>query len=316
MLQNTPLVSVLMPAFNAENYIAESIQSVIDQTLLNWELIVLDDGSTDNTQNIVKKIINKYESNSSEIRLLSHPYNQGLISTRNDLLTAANGNYIAWLDADDLYDPQKLQKQIHQFKNNQHIDICATEYFTLDMSNNRLKKRKCYSRDADLKALLTVYNPICNSSTMIKSDVAKRFPFLEDKNYAEDYDVWCRMASNGFHFFTIKEPMLIYRIHDKQVSLDKQAEMHDIFLKSQLEYLYSLGIEKIPPKIPFFQRLKDARAWLLTLNRTIHIKSSERVSFLANTEIYARFQYRKNGIFTIITRTERWLISFYTSFFS
>jgi glycosyltransferase involved in cell wall biosynthesis len=309
-----PYVSVLMPAYQAERFIELSMQSVVDQTWTNWELLILNDGSTDGTKEIVQAFITKNPNR--QIRLFEHESNLGLIATRNHLLDLAQGKYIAWLDADDLYDSRKLAEQIETLDGKLGIDICATEYFTLEMSNQRLKRRKCYAQDSNLKAILSVYNPICNSTTMIKSEVAKQFFFEESKKYAEDYGVWCRMATHGFRFYTIKKPLLTYRIHENQISRAKQDEMDHAFLISQVDYLRSFFIQQVPKKTPFRQRFNHATTMLLRLNQNIRKSTGKRVSFSANSEIYARFQYRGNGIFTILTRSERWFVAFYVSWFS
>jgi len=314
MIKSQPCVSVLMPAFQAEKFIQASIQSVVDQNWADWELLILNDGSTDRTKDIVQEFINQYPNRN--IRLLEHEHNLGLIAARNCLLEAASGKYIAWLDADDLYSPEKLAKQIQVLDSKEGIDICATEYFTLEMLNQRLKRRRSYSFDSDLKALLSVYNPICNSTTMIKSDIAKQFLFLDSKMYAEDYDVWCRMASHNLRFYTIKDALLTYRIHENQISRAKQKEMDKAFLSSQIEYLRILSITQIPQKMPYIQRFNQALPMMLQLNKSIRTRTGKRISFLVNAEIYARFQYRGNGVFTIFTRAERWLIALYSSWFS
>jgi glycosyltransferase involved in cell wall biosynthesis len=314
MSQLLPYVSILIPAFQAEKFIQASIQSVVDQTWVDWELLILNDGSTDRTKEVVQECICQYPNRN--IRLLDHEHNLGLIAARNHLLGAASGKYIAWLDADDLYSPEKLAKQIQVLDGKDRVDVCATEYFTLDMSNQRLKKRKRYQTDTDLKALLSVYNPICNSTTMIKADIAKQFHFEESTIFAEDYDIWCRMASRGLFFYTIKDALLTYRIHDNQISRAKQEEMDNAFLNSQTTYLWTMSVTQIPQKMHYQQRLKQAVTMLIQLNKALRGRTGKRASFLANAEIYARFQYRRNGFFTIFTRSERWLIALYASWFS
>jgi len=307
-----PQVSVLMPAFNAEQYIEESIRSVIQQTFTDWELIILVDGAIDQTKTLVQQWMHQ----DSRIRCIEHDMNLGLITSRNDLLEAATSPYIAWLDADDICQPNRLEKQLDAFQKNSKVDVCSSEYLTLNMANHRLRRRKCYSQDSDLKALLTVYNPICNSTTMIKTLLAKKYPFVQSQIFAEDYDVWCRMASDNVNFYTIPEVLLTYRIHDHQISRAKQSEMDQAFLTSQIRYLKSWHIENVPQKIPYQHRIKTAISFMKFLNEGLKTKTGSRASFWANAEIYARFQFRRNGIFTILTRSERWIVACYASFFS
>ena len=102
-----PLVSVLMPAFNVEKYIESAIESILDQSYLNFELIILDDGSIDQT----RKLIDQYSD--SRIKKMYHDQNMGLVLTRNQLVSSASGRYIAFLDADDLAMPERLQVQVN-----------------------------------------------------------------------------------------------------------------------------------------------------------------------------------------------------------
>lgn len=309
MNQYFPQVSILMPAYNAEKYIQQSIKSVMEQTFNDWELIIFLDGATDKT----KSLILNFTPQDSRIRLIDHKENQGIVVARNKLLEAATGHLIAWLDADDICHPMRLEKQLRAFQNNPRIDVCASEYCTYEMVIQKFRRRKCYSLDSDLKTLLSIYNPICNSTTMLKSHIAKKYLFRENKIFAEDYDVWCRMASDGVVFHTIQEVLLTYRIHEDQISRKNQIEMNQAFLTSQQDYLKARNIEQVPQKMPYRQRLFQAISLIKRLNNSIRSETGRNGSFRANSEVYARFQYRRNGIFTIFTRSERWLVALYIS---
>lgn len=123
------LVSIIMPSYNTAQYIAETIQSVIDQSYKNWELIIVDDCSTDNTDYVVSKI------NDQRIIFLKNKKNSGAAVSRNKALREAKGKWIAFLDSDDLWKPDKLEKQI-QFMNKNNYSFSYTNYVEIDVDGN------------------------------------------------------------------------------------------------------------------------------------------------------------------------------------
>lgn len=123
------LVSIIMPSYNTSQYIAETIQSVIDQSYQNWELIIVDDCSTDNTDYVVSKI------NDQRIIFLKNKKNSGAAVSRNRALREAKGKWIAFLDSDDLWKPDKLEKQI-QFMNKNNYSFSYTNYVEIDVDGN------------------------------------------------------------------------------------------------------------------------------------------------------------------------------------
>ena len=120
------LVSIIMPSYNTAQYISQSIQSVLAQTYLNWELIIVDDCSTDNTENVVSVFLND-----NRIKLLKNERNSGAAVSRNRALREARGKWIAFLDSDDLWEPEKLEKQIAFMKNNGY-SFSYTNYVEID----------------------------------------------------------------------------------------------------------------------------------------------------------------------------------------
>ncbi len=293
-----PLVSISMPAFNAEKYIAESIESVLNQSYANFELIVVDDGSNDQTLSIIKS----YEKKDSRIKAYSMGSNVGLANVRNYITSVAQGKYIALLDSDDLCSKSRLVEQINLLEAG-GCDVCASEYFTLDMSNGKRRHRHRYENDADLKALLTIYNPICNSTAVMLRDIMSQFPYRKGLGGGpEDYDLWVRLAMAGYRFKTIGLPLVTYRLHPGQISKQKEALMIQLFDEIRLKYIQFLNLEFIPYRMPFAERLKRARAFIRGLNSKI-----SGVSASVNREIYARFQYKGNGVMTPLVRLERFL---------
>lgn len=298
-----PVVSILMPAFNAEKYIAQAIESILDQSFAEFELIILNDGSIDDTRAIIKRFQDQ------RIRLIDLQKNQGLVKVRNRLVEEARGKYIAFLDADDIALPHRLKLQV-DFLNLDTADLCGGSYYSFYESKGKTKSSKERYTDADIRALITISSPLCNPAVMGKAEMFKKFPYRSGKDYAEDYSLWAELALAGYRFANLPEKLITYRIHDKQTSQLQNAETNTIFSKSREEYIAGLGISpKLRPRpMGFADRMKIAVLFLRQLNQKI-----PGVSVVANYEIYARFQYRGNGFLTPFTRLERLLVSLLVS---
>lgn len=298
-MTKSPLVSVLMPAFNAERHIAQAIESILEQTYPHFELLILNDGSTDQTQRIIEQF-------DDERIVKTHlAQNQGLVNARNQLVAAAQGEYIAFLDADDIALPDRLQLQI-TFLESHKADICGGAHYSLYESSGRMKSSKQRYSDADIRALITVCSPLCNPAVMGKAEAFKRHPYQIGKDYAEDYSLWAELALAGYRFANLHDNLITYRIHSKQTSQVQNFETNRIFNASRSAYLVGLGMddELFPKPMLLSKRLKQGISFMLQLNKKI-----PGISVLANYEIYARFQFRGNGLLTPLTRLERFLVS-------
>jgi glycosyltransferase involved in cell wall biosynthesis len=301
-----PLVSVLMPAFNSELYIAQAIDSILDQTHSNLELLIFDDGSSDDT----RKVIESY-SDLRVIKVLSDK-NYGVVRARNELINRAHGKYIALMDADDVAEPTRLQKQLQVLESGE-CDICGSAQWVLDEATNKLKKSKDRFTDPDLRALLSVYCGLCNSTITGKAEIFKRFKYDTSILTSEDYFLWVQMAAAGYRFINLKDRLLTYRRYPAQTSAVHLEKFKLTTAEVQKKYLELLGISKnfLPRQQSWRERLSNGLGLLKALNQKF-----SGVSFKANCEIYARFQYRRNGLWTPLTRLERYAVATWVGLFS
>ncbi|OWF66155.1 hypothetical protein B6A14_02860 [Polynucleobacter hirudinilacicola] len=303
-MKNTPLVSVIMPAYNSELYIAEAIQSILNQTYENIELIIFEDGSSDKTRQVIEGF-----ADLRIIKILSDQ-NCGVVRARNEMIERAGGKYIALMDADDIADPTRLEKQINLLESGQY-DVCGSAQWVLDEGTGLIKKSKDKFSDPDLRALLSVYCGLCNSAMTGKAEIFKRFKYDTSILTSEDYYLWVQMAAAGFCFLNLPERLITYRRYPAQTSAIHLEKLKINTIEVQKKYLELLGISQsyYPRHLPFKQRLVDGLGLLRELNRRF-----SGVSLKANAEIYARFQYRKNGIYTPFTRLERLLVALWATF--
>lgn len=211
------LVSVITPLYNSEAFIGETIKSILNQTYTNWELLLIDDFSTDNTISIVNDFIFKNEN----IKLITNETNQGAAISRNKGIMAAKGDYIAFLDADDLWKPEKLDKQI-AFMQNQDCDVCFCSYEQIDESGKPLNKL--------VKAL-----PILSYKKYLKSNYignltgiynAKKLGKITSPNLRkrQDWLLWLNaIKASGKPAKSVQESLAFYRVHKNSMSSNKIA---------------------------------------------------------------------------------------------
>ena len=217
-----PRISIIMPSYNSGQYIGQAIQSVIDQTFTDWELIVVDDGSTDEAVEMVRRYL-------GDPRIQLHQQeNQGASAARNKAMQISRGSFIAFLDSDDLWAPDKLSRQLEVFEQYPDIGVCATGIHTIDskgVCHNRGHTR--FFHGIALPRLLYDLSIPMSSSVVRKAVFEKVGVFDLQLPCAMDYDFWLR-ASVDFPFYTIPENLTFYRSGHDSISLrmgDKRREI-------------------------------------------------------------------------------------------
>ncbi|QWE10808.1 glycosyltransferase family 2 protein [Polynucleobacter sp. es-EL-1] len=300
-----PVVSVLMPAFNVEAYIAAAIESILNQTFVNFEFIVLDDGSSDGTAEIIDSYVD------TRMKKVFLPKNKGLVSARNALVEMAQGEYIAFLDSDDIAEPKRLELQL-QYLQSHCLDLCGTDHWVLHQATGKIKRSKQRHSDADIRAMISVCSPLCNPSVMGRAEVFKKTPYLPGNDGAEDYVMWVNLALDGCKFGNVPQNLITYRVHAHQISQVQNSKVNTIFDERRAMYLNTLGIDRclIPRRLHWLERLKIGGQFLMELNQKI-----PGISVAANYQIYSRYQFRGNGIFTPLTRLERLMMAAIASIF-
>lgn len=213
VLVRTPLVSVIMPVHNAEKYIQESVNSVLQQTYKNIELLVVNDCSTDRTREILDILLYRDQ----RIVLISNTQNIGCADSRNVALEKASGEYIAFIDSDDIWECSKIEKQI-QCILKMNVDMVYTAYEMIDGNNTHIKFRNI-KINADMEDLLKE-NFIIFSSTLFrkKSIVHLRF---ETKYFHEDYVFLLKCLQKKIKFIGLNECLIKYRVHKNGRSFNK-----------------------------------------------------------------------------------------------
>lgn len=216
------LVSIIMPCYNAERYIAQSIESVLAQTYDNWELLITDDASTDKSV----EIISKYSKNDERINVLVPDEHQGIARTRNMSISRARGRFVAFLDSDDIWYPEKLEKQI-KFMLENDIAFTYSSYEVIDAqgnSKNRIvKDAGVMSYKKYLKNTI-----ICCGTVVIDREKTGHFatPIIAT---SEDMSLWLSIMRRGFDAYPVPGPLLKYRITPGSASSNKIKASADVW---------------------------------------------------------------------------------------
>lgn len=228
-----------MPAYNANNYIEDSIKSILNQSYRDWNLIILNDCSTDNT----KEIIKKYVSLDPRIEYHENEKNLGISKTRNKLLSLAKKKYIAWLDSDDISTELRLEKQIIFLEKNSGVFGIGSSRILIDDNNNQIGKLKSNIFDRNfqyIKSSIVRENKFCNSSMMFRNEgykIDESFP------PAEDFEFWSRLILiENKKIINLKEYLIKYRIHSANSSNQNQIKQLELNSRIIVRNFTSCGI--------------------------------------------------------------------------
>lgn len=212
-----PLVSVLMPNYNCEKYLSEAIESILNQTYKNFEFIILDDCSTDNSWNIIQK----YAKKDKRIRAFKNEKNLKIVKTRNKLfsLISNESKYTAIFDSDDISLPQRFEKQVLFLENNSDYGIVGSNLLIIDEKSNGIGKRS-YKPKFNIKdKSILIKSPLAQPSVLIRKKALERIglKYSSDSKFdrARDFDMWVKIGDFS-KIKNIQQPLLKYRISTTQ----------------------------------------------------------------------------------------------------
>ncbi|MGG3891250.1 glycosyltransferase family 2 protein [Metabacillus fastidiosus] len=209
------LVSIITPAYNASEFISETIDSVKAQTFSNWEMIIVDDCSSDHTREIVRKAVEK----DKRIKLIELPQNGGPANARNVAINAAKGDFLAFLDSDDLWLPHKLERQL-SFMEEHDIAFSYTMYQMMDQKGEKKVTLIHVPPSIVYKDLLK--NTIIGTLTvMLDKRKTGNIQLFPARNCSEDYGLWLSILAKGITAYGINEELALYRKCENSLSSNK-----------------------------------------------------------------------------------------------
>jgi teichuronic acid biosynthesis glycosyltransferase TuaG len=215
-MKTSPLISVITPFYNSEKFLEKTIQSVINQTFSHWELLLVNDSSTDNSRNIAEK----YCAADKRIQLINLDKNSGAGIARNIGTHNAKGKYISFLDADDLWMPHKLKTQL-DFMQQHKINLCFSSYLLMDEQGSQLGKIVETLDELSYKKLLKS-NYIGNLTGIYNAEVLGKI-YSPEIRKRQDWALWLKILKTERTALGIKEPLAIYRVRKNSISQNKSA---------------------------------------------------------------------------------------------
>ncbi len=221
MMSNfNPVISVVMPVYNSGVYVAEAINSILSQEFVDFELIIINDGSIDNSEDII------HSFKDERIVYLSNVENQGIVFSLNAGIAVAKGEYIARMDADDIAKPQRLRKQYEFMTNNTAIALCGTFADAINEEGVFMHKVMPPTNNKEIKINQLFCNSFIHPSVILKSAILKDYKYSREYEFAEDFFLFSRIAINHA-VANIDESLILYREHSQNITHSKSTDMQN-----------------------------------------------------------------------------------------
>lgn len=248
MNNTAPKLSLIMSVYNGEDYLGEAIESVLNQTFTDWELIVINDCSTDSTGEILRA----FAQRDDRIKVYPNEVNLRLPTSLNRALEIARGTYIARMDADDICLPDRLQKQYAFMEEHPDIALSSCKFMTL--KNGVIASGGCGGRnDAEaIKALLLVTNPVLHPGIIARAEVIRELKYDPNFTCTEDMELWTRFVMAGYKIGILPDYLMLYRLHDKQITQTTLEKQHREVLAIQKRYCGTLLETMTPEQEAFY----------------------------------------------------------------
>lgn len=210
------MVSVILPVYNAAGFLKPCMESILQQSFADLELIIINDGSTDNSVAII------HSFQDPRIRLINNDGNKGLIYSLNKAVELSAGKYIARMDADDICLPQRIEKQKELLESKIYISVTACPVQFINERNERTDMRWKEDEEnisaAKIRKEMASGNCIAHPSIMARAEVLKAHPYPLNQKHTEDYALWLQLMAEGYEFEKVPEKLLLYRVHESSVT--------------------------------------------------------------------------------------------------
>ena len=244
-IMQSEMVSVLMASYNNIDYFSKAIESILNQSYTNFELIILDDCSEEDLYSVIRLY------NDKRIKYVRFNKNRGSAACLNDGIHLAVGDYIAIMDADDISLKNRLEKQVDFLNKNSDIDICGTTYYRMDSNGNNTSLHQSKLSDDQIKsALFLGETSVHHPTSIIRKEVFEKgiIEYEPEFVFAEDYRLWCR-CSIDHAFANIPVPLFRYRVHNKSVSLKYSNTQRRTARRILALHLKNLGVSYTPDEL-------------------------------------------------------------------
>lgn len=286
-------ISIGIPFFNAEKYLEDAIKSVLAQTFQNWELILVDDGSTDRSLEIAQSFVDP------RIRIIADGCNRRLPYRLNQIINEAQYDIIARMDADDLMAVDRLEKQIKVLNENPEIDLVVTSLYSIGNKNEILGKRIYSNHQMQPKEILQGLTNLLHPSLLARKAWCKRNPYQVNNCLAEDYELWLSAAiKNDFNYVVMQEPLYFYREvenvkkekmvrgYNTQIKVIKKYYKNTISDIDKNKIILKFQVKKIVVRILNFLNLMQ----VLQIRRITSVSDQDKDFYASQLEIIERIK--------------------------
>jgi glycosyltransferase involved in cell wall biosynthesis len=302
-MEESVQISVVLPVYNGEKYLSQAIDSILNQTFGKFEFIIINDGSSDSTLDIISKY------NDNRIKIVNNIKNEGLIDSLNKGLSMSRGKYIARMDADDIALPERLQVQYDFMEANLEIGICGSWFETFNETDNRTKVVKFPATDIGIRALMICQSAFCHPTVMLRRDIIEklRLGYAKEFYRAEDYRLWIELL-NYTQGANIPQVLLRYRRHaNNETHLADKDLDSKVAMISKIQYLYmrQKGIDLLEEECYTFTYFMDRSFYFdLSLKEQTKLEKILKKIFLqlSKTKGFDK-KVRKNIYKTIVFRS-------------
>lgn len=273
-------VSIVLPVYNGEKYLAESIKSILGQTFRNFELIVVNDCSTDSTERIVMEFL----ENDQRIRYIKNDVNSKLPRSINNGFAEATGKYWTWTSDDNIMHPNMIEKLVSYLDSHDNVDLVYTDYNQIDETGRFLG-----SIAVEPESAIYIKN-VVGASFMYRSDIAKRIGGYDtDRFLVEDYEYWLRINLNGT-IACLHECLYDYRIHGGSLTAKRQKEVQCALAKLRWDYLKRYDDSKLKPTVRY-----NYFNFLLGFTQNRWLRIAQRVKYAIKNPSYVAFLVEHGG---------------------
>ena len=273
------LVSIIMPAYNCVDYIAESIRSVQNQSYRNWELIVADDNSTDGTVDTVRSMA----ADDNRIHLLETDINLGPAAARNRAINSAQGDYIAFLDSDDIWFPDKLSRQI-SFMEQTGYDFTYTAYEKMNERSEKMGIVVSAPKSVNYSSMLYRGDPIGNLTVVYDATKLGKF-YVPDIKKRNDFALWLKMMHDCKRAYGLNEVLASYRVRAGSISSTRKSELLKYYweLYRDIERLSNIKSSAAIASLVFFKSIRQTDERIQKVRNNFNSKQTSKLD-LTNIE--------------------------------
>jgi glycosyltransferase involved in cell wall biosynthesis len=240
--KNMPLVSVVMPVYNYSAYLAKAIDSILNQTYQNFELIIVNDASTDNSLTIIKEYQKQYPTKIKVIDLQQN-LNCGGDACANEGLKIARGNYIARMDADDIALPTRLEKQVRFLEKHHSIFLVGANAYTMNSNDEVTGEKNEPSTNQAIYVNYSIFHPLIHPACMYRRFLNDNKPFKYEIAYKSnnDYLTFFKLICAGYKFVNLKEKLLFYRVHPESNTFQNVKQIFFTTFRVRLLMIFRYG---------------------------------------------------------------------------